>query len=132
MCRLGATLLEQAQAIRLKREGTSSEEEPLPRAPEMAVRSLLMAITEDGVAWCSNSSNNSRASSRPRFPERKRSAMARSSSKQRSRTRRDMPTGHGTASSPARRRYYLTCCPWTKSFSNLQSTTSNLPKQNKW
>jgi len=91
-----------------------------------------MAITEAGLAWCSNSSNSLTSSSRPRFPERKRSAMARSSSKQRSRTRRDMPTGHGTASSPARRRYYLTCCPWTKSFSNLQSTTSNLPKQNKW
>ena len=73
-----------------------------------------MAITEAGLAWCSNSSNSLTSSSRPRFPERKRSAMARSSSKQRSRTRRDMPTGHGTASSPASRRYYLTCCPGPK------------------
>jgi len=57
-----------------------------------------MAITESGLAWCSNSSNSLTASSRPRLPERMRPAMARSSSKHRSRAalaRRDMSAWGG-------------------------------------
>jgi hypothetical protein len=98
-------LFGEARAIRLKRETTSAEvEELLPWAREMAVRSWLKARTEAGLGWGSNSSNSLTASSRPRLPERTRPAMGRSSSKHRSRTRRDMPAGHGTASGPARRR----------------------------
>ena len=57
-----------------------------------------MAITESDLAWCSNSSNSLTASFRPRFPERTRAAMARSSSKHRSRAalaQRDMSAWGG-------------------------------------
>ncbi|WVZ54585.1 hypothetical protein U9M48_005359 [Paspalum notatum var. saurae] len=62
------------------------------RARETTVRSWLTAYTEAGLAMGINSSNRLRASSGPRLPERKRSAMRRSSSRHRRRAALSCPS----------------------------------------